>query len=118
MVRIATSTPLLLATLAVGVLLGWNLDRGSRTVSAQVGRPPAPSASPSEDVGPAPASTATKPQPEDGIYGQLARQYAQFEHVNRTFELVARAISPSWLTRIRSDTRIWPKWTPAGLSQK
>ncbi len=32
---------------------------------------------------------------EDAIYGQLARQYAQFEHVNKTFELVAKAVSPS-----------------------
>ena len=32
---------------------------------------------------------------EDGIYDQLAGQYAQFEHVNKTFELVAKAVSPS-----------------------
>jgi serine protease Do len=65
-------------------------------VSAQA-RPPAPVASPSEDVGvpPIPVATGIRGQGEDGIYAQLARQYAQFEHVNKTFELVARAVSPS-----------------------
>ena len=100
MVRTSTSTPLLLATLAVGVLLGLNLERGGRLVTAQqVARPPAPAASPSEDVGPIPAASPAVPTPrgvpEDAIYGQLARQYAQFEHVNRTFELVSKAVSPS-----------------------
>ncbi len=92
-----STSPLLLAgMLALGVLLGMNLDRG-RPASAQAARPPAPVATPSEDVGPAPAPVPStiKGQPEDAIYGQLARQYAQFEHVNRTFELVARAVSPS-----------------------
>ena len=32
---------------------------------------------------------------DDEIYGMLAKQYEQFQHVNRTFELVAKAVSPS-----------------------
>ena len=94
---VRSSSPLLLfCTLVLGVLLGLNLDPWRRTVSAQA-RPPAPIASPSEDVGapPAPISSGVRGQGEDGIYGQLARQYAQFEHVNKTFELVAKAVSPS-----------------------
>ena len=97
MVRTATSTPLLLGTLAFGVLIGWNIDRGGRSASAQVARTPLPVTSPTEDIGPPlnVALPAPKAQPEDAIYGQLARQYAQFEHVNRTFELVSKAVSPS-----------------------
>ena len=90
MVR-STSPLLLLSTLFLGMLLGLNLDRGHKFVSAQA-RPPA---SPAEDVGPIPDPTPiTGHGGEDAIYGQLARQYAQFEHVNKTFELVARAVSP------------------------
>jgi serine protease Do len=84
----------LLLTLALGISLGMNFQRGPRTVTAQA-RPPAPLASPSEDVGPAAISGGFRGPGEDGVYGQLARQYAQFEPIDRTFELVARAISPS-----------------------
>jgi serine protease Do len=93
MVR-STSPLVLLLTLALGISLGMNLARGVRPVSAQ-GRPPAASIPTIEDVGPAPAPAILRGQGEDGIYGQLSRQYAQFEHVDRSFELVARAISPS-----------------------
>jgi len=94
-----TSPLLLFATLGVGVLLGLNLARGGRFASAQAARPPAPVASPVEDIGPVapptPAPVGLRGASEDAIYGQLARQYAQFEHVNKTFELVAKAVSPS-----------------------
>ncbi len=92
MVR-SSSPLLLLCTLFLGVLLGLQLDQGRRTVSAQA----RPIASPSEDVGvpPPPISTNLRGQGEDAIYAQLTRQYAQFEHVNRTFELVSKAVSPS-----------------------
>jgi serine protease Do len=92
MVR-SSSPLLLLCTLFLGVLVGLNLDRGRRTVSAQA----RPAASPSEDVGapPPPIASGLRGQSEDGVYAQLTRQYAQFEHVNRTFELVAKAVSPS-----------------------
>ncbi|WP_435005376.1 trypsin-like peptidase domain-containing protein [Tundrisphaera lichenicola] len=93
MVR-STSPLVLLLTLALGISLGLNFQQNPRTVSAQA-RPPIPIASPTEDVGPPPTSSGIRGAGEDGLYGQLARQYAQFEHVNRTFELVARAISPS-----------------------
>jgi serine protease Do len=92
MVR-SSSPLLLLCTLFLGVLVGLNLDRGRRTVSAQA----RPAASPTEDVGtpPPPVPSGLRGQGEDGVYAQLARQYAQFEHVNRTFELVSKAVSPS-----------------------
>src|SRR5438128_1821333 len=91
----ASSPLLLLCTLFLGVLIGLNVDHGRRFVSAQA-RPPAPVASPGEDVGAPPAiPTGIRGAGEDAIYAQLARQYEQFEHVNKTFELVARAVSPS-----------------------
>ena len=95
MVRPASPLVLLL-TLALGISLGMNFQRSPRTLTAQ-SRPPAPLASPTEDVGPAPASGSAilRGAGEEGVYGQLARQYAQFEPINRTFELVAKAISPS-----------------------
>ena len=91
MVR-SSSPLLLLATLALGVLIGLNLDnRRARTVSAQATKP----LKPSEDVGPELAVGSRKATPEDGVYGQLARQYAQFAAINKTFELVSKAVSPS-----------------------
>ncbi len=44
------------------------------------------------------APSLTRPagaEPEDLVYEQLARQYDQFRQVDRTFELVARAVSPA-----------------------
>ena len=96
MVR-STSPLALVLTLALGISLGLNFQQNPRTVSAQA-RPPAPIASPSEDVGPAPVSGGIRGSGEGGVYGQLARQYAQFEHVNRTFELVAERSRPRWST--------------------
>ncbi|HEY2154593.1 MAG TPA: trypsin-like peptidase domain-containing protein [Isosphaeraceae bacterium] len=79
------SPPLLLAaTLLVGLLLGLNLNAYRGRPLAAVPAPQVPVA----DVS-APART------ESGIYAELDRQFALFEHVNRTFELVARAVSPS-----------------------
>src|SRR5690349_13101683 len=87
------SSPLvLLATLAGGVVLGLAIDRAGPFVSAQVGdggrpRGSAPTASPSSRE-PRPQAKAIS---EDDLYQKLARQYEQFEHVNRTFQLVAEA---------------------------
>ena len=90
---VRSSSPLLLAcTLLLGVLLGLNLDQRTQTLSAQAQARPL--ATPAEDVG-APSPIGLRGQGEDGVYAQLARQYTQFEHVNRTFELVAKAVSPS-----------------------
>ncbi len=104
MVRL-TSPLLFLGALGLGVLLGMNWDRG-RIVSAQA-RPGAPGASPAEDVGPTHVAPSVRGQSDDGLYAQLAKQYAQFEHVNRTFELVSKAVSPSvvHLVAHKSGTR-------------
>ena len=88
------SSPLLLSTiLLLGVLIGLNLAPWRKIVSAQA----RPAASPIEDLAPAPSAISVSPrgQGEEAIYAQLARQYARFEQVDRTFELVAKAVSPS-----------------------
>jgi serine protease Do len=96
---VRTSSPLLwFATLILGVLLGLNLAQSGHFVTAQqAAKPPVPVASPAEDVGvaPLPVPSGNRALGEDAVYAQLAKQYTQFEHVNRTFELVARAVSPS-----------------------
>ena len=84
-----TSPLLALGTLGFGVLLGSQWDRGRHLAAGP--RPGAPVAPPAEDV----TAASIRGQTEDGLYAQLSRQYAQFEHVNRTFELVSRAVSPS-----------------------
>lgn len=87
----ASSPLILLATLAGGVVVGLAAGRGGPFVSAQVGG--------ENRVRPAASSREAPPlgkaAGEDDLYQKLARQYEQFEHVNRTFELVAEAVSPA-----------------------
>ena len=76
-------TPLVFVVLTAGAVLGVALDRGGSYLSAQATRAPKP-----EPV-------AAQPATDEALYQQIARQYEQFQHVNKTFELVARAVSPS-----------------------
>jgi len=84
-------SPLVFAlTLITGVVTGLLLGRNAAPLSAQSnGQAPAVATPVPRPVEPARAAT------EDAVYDQLARQYSQFEHVNRTFSMVARAVSPS-----------------------
>jgi serine protease Do len=71
------------------------LSRGGPVASAQV------AGSSDGDIKPTSATPASAPkaeyrsQSDDEIYDLLAKQYEQFHHINRTFELVAKAASPS-----------------------
>jgi len=84
-----------LTSLSAGIVLGMVLERGSPVVSAQV----AGAAHLEPGTAGAPASSAGTPsrqkQADDAIYDALSKQYEQFQHVNRTFELVAKAVSPA-----------------------
>ncbi|MFO0907675.1 MAG: trypsin-like peptidase domain-containing protein [Isosphaeraceae bacterium] len=105
-----SSTPLWLAlALVTGALLGVLLERGGTArlnaqAAAQVGTPA------STTMPPTPASPTVRPPSlgraanEDALYEQLARQYAQFEHVNRTFELVSQVVSPAVVHIIAQKT--------------
>ncbi len=89
-----TRTPLvLLATLTFGVLLGVAFDRGGPFVAAQATRPPLPG--PPASAGAASPGTTAQVRSEEANYQKLARQYEQFQHVNRTFELVAKTVLPA-----------------------
>ena len=86
----SNSTPWLLATLLAGVVLGMALDRSGLRLAAQATPPP-------RNVVAAPAEPATEPRGagEAAIYEELARQYEKFQPVNRTYELVAKSVSPA-----------------------
>ena len=84
--RIA-SPALLATTLVAGLGLGILFDRNTRPLSAQGSADPHPQAVADPNL--------VRSSSETDLYARLDRQYAQFEQVNRTFELVAKAVSPS-----------------------
>ncbi|MFO0960301.1 MAG: trypsin-like peptidase domain-containing protein [Isosphaeraceae bacterium] len=85
---------------AAGLVLGFAGGRATKPLSAQKrdeGQGPTLAANASPGTQPAVStSRSTLVRGDDeAIYDQLARQYERFEQVNRTFELVAKAVSPS-----------------------
>jgi serine protease Do len=83
-----SSVPLVVAlALVTGLLVGVLLERGGPHLGAQAIAPPL-------QLPPTPPP-APRPLTEEAVYEQLARQYVQFEPVNRTFEMVSRAVSPA-----------------------
>ena len=94
MISRSSSVILVVTSLAAGLVLGFSLGRGGPVVSAQVGgggREQAGSATPG-DAAPRAAEFGRQ---DSQIYDQLAKEYEHFEHVNRLFELVSRAVSPT-----------------------
>ena len=89
-----------LTSLFVGIVLGIFLARGGPVVSAQV------AGSGRSEL----AASTSSPSParqklaDDAIYDVLAKQYEQFQQVDRTFELVAKAVSPSVVHIVASKT--------------
>ena len=84
-----------LTSLFAGIVLGVILGRGGPVVSAQVagagrGELAHPQTGPRDDN-----SRRVRRSPTTRLYDVLAKQYEQFQQVNRTFELVAKAVSPS-----------------------
>ncbi len=97
----SSSAILSLATLLIGLILGVVIGRGGQEISAQVAAPGTAGGPGSSErlIDPASgkagrASDSLKTR-EDQLYAVLAKQYEQFQQVNRTFELVAKAVSPS-----------------------
>ncbi len=82
------------AALLVGIVLGAAFTRQGRPLAAQVPKPAPVASQPRPDVGPVPAITG-RVEGDDALYRQLARQYEQFASVNRTFELVSKAVAPA-----------------------
>ncbi len=79
----------LVTTLLLGLVVGLLLGRSGPVLTAR--QAPAKPAATRATSGP----TVTKAVGEAAIYDELERQYTQFEHVNRTFELAARAVAPA-----------------------
>jgi serine protease Do len=84
-------------SLITGIVLGIFLARGGPVVSAQVAGGPQRGGA-VEQARPGPQTGEARrrqQQADDAIYETLARQYEHFEQINRTFELVAKAVSPA-----------------------
>jgi serine protease Do len=79
-----------IGSLTLGVGVGLTLGRGGPVVSAQVGGPSLSSPAVADS-----ARTAEVQRHDGEVYDQLAKEYEQFAHVNRIFELVSRAVSPT-----------------------
>ena len=64
-------------------------------MSAQVAKRGSGETRAAESAAQPPGASSRQKQADDDLYDSLARQYDQFQQVNRTFELVARAVSPA-----------------------
>jgi serine protease Do len=85
-----------LTSLSAGVLLGVMLARGGPSVSAQVAQHPRVEAKAADAPAAATSAVAARTQREDdAVYDTLARNYEVFRQVDRTFELVAKAVAPT-----------------------
>ncbi len=76
---------LFVSTFAIGIVVGFALDRGTSLSAQSNGNTPPPASIPAN----------APPLAEDAVYEQLAQQYHHFDQVNRTFELVSRVIAPT-----------------------
>jgi serine protease Do len=85
-----------LTSMSAGVLLGIVLARGGPAVSAQVGGTTRPVGKTSEPAPVAPRAASPARTNDDAVYDALSRQYEEsFQRVDRTFGLVAKAVSPT-----------------------
>src|SRR5271163_1552815 len=84
-----------LTSLSAGIVLGILLGRGGPIVSAQVAGSGLDGLVATSTSGSQAKTLSRQKLDDDATYDVLAKQYEQFQHVNRTFELVARAVSPS-----------------------
>ena len=78
-----------------GRSVGDRPGRGGPTISAQVAGPPRTDPQATTKAAPVAAAAAETKRRDDEIYEALTKQYEQFQTINRTFELVAKAVSPT-----------------------
>jgi serine protease Do len=83
-----------LTSLSAGIVLGIILGRGGPVVLAQVAGS-GPDGLVTSASGSLAKPLSRQKLDDEATYDILAKQYEQFQHVNRTFELVAKAVSPS-----------------------
>ncbi len=90
----SSSVVLVVTSLAAGLVLGFSLGRGGPVVSAQVGGSVRVQTG-SDTAEHAIQRAAEVSRQDSQIYDQLAKEYERFAHVDRMFELVSKAVSPS-----------------------
>jgi serine protease Do len=84
-----------LTSLGTGIVLGLVMGRGGPAMFAQVAGAARANVE-ADGSSPAPLATAShQKQADDAIYDILEKQYEEFHQINRTFELVAKAVSPA-----------------------
>ena len=73
-----------------------NVPGSRRAGSIRTGyRPRSAGAKPLRAAASKTTTASFRKQSDDETYDLLAKQYEQFQHINRTFELVAKAVSPA-----------------------
>jgi serine protease Do len=89
----AASIMLVAGSLSVGLVLGFWLGRGGGEISAQVG---GAAGDPARGEAPATVRRVSQVEQSDArVYQELAKQYDQFRQIDRMFEMVSRAVSPT-----------------------
>jgi serine protease Do len=84
-----------LSSLGFGILLGALLGRGGPTALAQIAASDRAGAQSHDRATTAAQKGSIQRRSDDDNYAVLARQYEQFRSINRTFELVAKTVSPA-----------------------
>ncbi len=85
-----------LTSMSVGILLGIVLSNGGPTVSAQVATPARGESSKTTAAPTAPTPAPAVRRNDEAVYDVLTRHYEEsFQRIDRTFELVARAVAPT-----------------------
>jgi serine protease Do len=82
-------------SLITGIVLGVFLARGGPVVSAQVAGRAQAEGGVSDSARQEAGVRQRQEKADDALYDALAKQYEQFQQINRTFELVAKAVSPA-----------------------
>ena len=82
-------------SLITGIVLGIVLARGGPVVSAQVAGRGQSEGRFFESARQETAVRSRQAQADDATYAALGKQYEQFQQIDRTFEMVAKAVSPT-----------------------
>jgi serine protease Do len=89
-----------MTSLSAGIVLGIILGRGGPVVSAQVAGTGRDAQGELKTV----SARSGQKGADEALYDVLAKQYEQFRQVNQTFELVAKAVSPSVVHIVAAKT--------------
>ncbi len=84
-----------LTSLSAGVMLGVVLARGGPAASAQVAMPPRGDVKADDTLATSSKASTQARRDDEAVYDALGRQYELFRQVDRTFEMVAKAVSPT-----------------------